>query len=507
MKRVETIHINGIVFSITDDAYSKLKSYLDILTKKFANEQEGEEIIADIEARISELFAERNGGKSRVVTLEDVVAVIETLGAPDDIADTDVDAETGSAPPPRPPQTEKPPKRLFRDPDGRYIGGVCAGIAAWVGISPLIVRLLFFIFAISWGISIGVYFVLWIIVPQAKTTAQKLEMHGEPVTISNIEKNIRESLSDPSLKQSFHNFLDEAGEIFEKIFSIFGRFVGVLLGLFLCCWGILMAVVVIMLFNMQDIFFYRFVEWDFLSFTEMLRYFISPTSYTILVVCAVVIFSLTIFAFLFWGVKLITGFKVKSKWVHVVLFLLWIATIITGLVVGFAEVRNYVWRSEEIVETRTISAADTLYIMANPSSLQISNNPMDIYFDKDNQRFYGKPTLNIRQSEDGQVSLRLIREAFGENKLAAYRYAENISYNVEIVDSLLFFDSFFSVLPYNKWKFQRLEMTLYIPAGTVIVADKTLQHDRFLGYWLTRLIHDKLDWVIFEDMNLRPSDD
>jgi len=159
MKRVETIHINGIVFSITDDAYIKLNSYLDILSKKFESEQEGEEIIADIEARISELFTEREGGVSRVVTLEDVVAVIETLGAPEDIVDTDTVG--GSTPPPRPPQTEKPPKRLYRDPDHRYLGGVCAGIAAWLGINPLVVRLVFLCLIIAWGISLGLYFLLF----------------------------------------------------------------------------------------------------------------------------------------------------------------------------------------------------------------------------------------------------------------------------------------------------------------------------------------------------------
>ena len=501
MKRVETIHINGVVYSITDDAYNKLSSYLDTLRKKFENEQEGGEIIADIEARISELFTEREGGGSRVVTLEDVVAVIETLGTPEDIAEADT--EIGNAPPIRPSQTEKKSRRLYRDPDQRYLGGVCAGIAAWLGISPLVVRIIFICLAIFWGTSLAVYFILWIIVPQAKTTTQKLEMRGEPVNISNIEKNIRESFSEPSVKQSFHSFLDEAGVIFRKVFRILGRIITVLLGLLLCGFGICFAITVIGLFFMQDIIFYQFVKWDFLSFTEILHYFISPTSHTLLIICAVIIFFLLIFAFLFWGVKLITGFKVKNKWPHFSLFILWIAAIVTGFVVCLTETRNYAWQNEHIVETLPIASTDTLYISAKPSLLRLSNNPMEIYFDKENQCFYGKPYLRIYKSEDEQIRLKLSRNSQGESKLAAHLYAEEIKYNVEKIDSLLIFDEYFSIIHNDKWKFQSLQMTLYVPVGTVIVADEAIINVKFSGN-LPRWRHNSLNWVMTEDNGLQP---
>ena len=505
MKRVESIHINGIVFSITDDAFSKLNSYLDTLSKKFENEQEGGEIIADIEARISELFSEREGGGSRVVTLEDVVAVIATLGTPEDIADTETDTETetgNASQPQHPSQSEKKSRRIYRDPDQRYLGGVCAGIAVWLGISPLVVRLVFLCLTLLWGASLAVYFILWIIIPQAKTTAQKLEMHGEPVNIRNIEKNIRESFSESSVKQSFHSFLDEAGEVFGKIFSIFGRIIAVFVGLLLCCLGICFAFTVIGLFFMQDIVFYRFVEWDFLSFTEMLRYFISPTSHILLAICAVMIFFLLIFALMFWGVKLITGFKSRSKWLHFSLFLIWLAAIVTGFVICVAETRNYTWQNEQIVETRPIVPTDTLYLSAKSSLLRLSNNPLDIYFDKDNQCFYGKPYLSIYKSEDDQLRLRLSRNSQGESKLAAYRHAEEITYDMEIRDSLLLFDAYFDVKPRNKWKFQTLQMTLYVPVGTVIIVDETITNARFPGN-LPHWHQNSHNWMMTENRGLQ----
>ena len=472
MKRVETIHINGIVFSIDDDAFGKLGAYLDALGRYFEHEQGGREIIADIEARIAELFTEREGSARQVIAMADVTKVIETLGTPEDIAGAGADFETDNAPPPRPKQQpHKPPRRLYRDPDRRYIGGVCSGIAAWLGISTLAVRLIFII-TVFYGASVAVYFLLWIIVPKAKTTAQKLEMRGEPVNISNIEKNIRESFSDPALQHSFRNFLDEAGDFFGKLFGVFGRIIGVLLGLFLFFWGIFSAIALIALFFMQDLVFNHLVEWDLLSFTELLRQIISPESYTILLICAILTAALFIFALLYWGVKLMTGFKVKHKSVHVAMSVLWIAAIVTGIVVCIAQARNFAWRNDQIVETRLIAPSDTLYLALTPSKLQISNNPMEIYFDKDNRCFYGKPNLYVWKSDNGQIKLVFRRESRGESKRAAFQYAENITYTVDVRDSLLTFDPYFMVTPQDKWKFQTLDVTLYVPEGTVIVANE-----------------------------------
>ena len=504
MKRVETININGIVFSIDNDAFVKLSAYLDALGKYFKHEQGGREIIADIEARISELFTELSGGISRAITLEDVAKVIKTLGTPEDIAGADEDFETGNAPPPRTTQQpHKSTRRLYRDPDQRYIGGVCSGIAVWLGINPIFVRLAFLFFAFFWGTSVAVYFLLWIIVPIAKTTAQKLEMRGEPVTISNIEKNIKENLSDPALQQSFHNFLDEIGEFLGKLFGILGRIIGILLGLAMFCWGFCFSIVLITLFFMQDFVFNHRVEWDFLSFTELFKHIVSPQSYTLLLICAILIAVMFVFALLFWGIKLITGIKVKRKLLHVSLFLLWIALIVTGIVASIAQARNFAWRNDQIVETRQIAPSDTLFLTLSSSKLQISNNPMDIYFDKDNSCFYGKPNLNIRKSDDGQARLRLRRESQGENKRAAWQYAENINYTVDVRDSLLVFDPYFTITPQNRWKFQTLDVTLYVPEGTVIIADEALCNDRLFARYYRWRSGAECIWVMTDNKGLQ----
>ena len=496
MKRVETININGIVFSINDDAFVKLGSYLDVLGKNFENEQGGREIIADIEARISELFAERDGGIGRVVTVEDVAKVVETLGTPEDIAGSDSEEPESEKPQPR-----KTAKRLYRDPDQRYIGGVCAGIAAWLGISPVILRLIFII-TVFYGASVAIYFILWIIMPKAKTTAQKLSMRGEPVTVGNIEKNIKESLSDPELKQSFHNFLNEAGEFAGKLFGIFGRIIGVILGLFLFCWGICCVIGLISLYFVQDLIFSKWVEWDFLSFTELFRHIVSPGAYAILLICAYMAAALMIFALIFWGIKLMSGSRVKYKLLHVMLFVLWIATVVTGAIISVAQVRNFAWSNDAITETRQIALSDTVYLALAPTKLQISNSPVEeIYFDKDNRCFYGKPNLNIVKSDDGSIKLKFNRESRGISKRAAWQFAENIAYSADVRDSLLVFAPYFTVTPQDKWKFQSLNMTLYVPEGTVIIADNALCNDRIIRWHRWR--NDGCKWIMTEKNGLQ----
>ena len=510
MKRVETIHINGIVFSIDDNAFGKLSAYLDALGKYFEHEQGGREIIADIEARIAELFAERDGNAGQVVTIADVTKVIETLGTPEDIAGADADhesAEDDDAPPraqQRPPQQpQKPPRRLFRDPDRRYLAGVCSGVAAWLGTTAQAVRAVFIVATMFYGASILAYFIFWILVPKAKTTAQKLEMRGEPVNINNIMKDVKESFNDPTLQQSFRDFLNEAGEVTGKTFGVFGRIIAALLGIFLFCWGIAFAIGLISLLFMPNIVFNHWAEWDFLSFTELFRHIITPSSYIIIMICAITAAVLTISAFLFTGVKLISGsYKVKHKFVHVALTIIWLAAIVTGIVTCI-EQSSYFWSNERITETRHLAPSDTFYLAKTSSKLEISNNPLEIYFDKDNRCFYGKPNFDVRKSEDGQAKLTIRRESQGESKRAAYQYAENINYAVETGEGQLTFDPYFTVVPHDKWKYQTLHATLYVPEGTVIIFNKPMFPERVHRMGLRWRWNEEYTWVMTEKRGLQ----
>ena len=195
MQKTVNINLRGRVFYIDDDAYACLREYLDRLEKYFKNQDEGQEIINDIESRIAELFEEKLANKNAVVTLFMVEDVIAMMGQPEDFEGEP--AENNSSEKTYQSKYTTTKKRLYRDMDNRVIAGVCGGIAAYLNTDPVLIRILFAILPfLSFGIVIPVYIILWIVVPAAITTAQKLEMRGENVTIKNIERAIRDEYED-----------------------------------------------------------------------------------------------------------------------------------------------------------------------------------------------------------------------------------------------------------------------------------------------------------------------
>jgi phage shock protein PspC (stress-responsive transcriptional regulator) len=184
MKVTININIGGYAFHMDEDAYHNLKAYLRSLELNFTGEESASEIMSDIESRMAELFRARLGAYRQVVTIADVEEVIGILGAPEDF----VDQDSYSA---REKFRGSSYKRMYRDPDNRIIGGVCSGMAAYWRIDPVIVRVLFLAFTIAGGLGLFVYVVLWIVLPEARTTAQKIEMKGEPVNINNIKESVK----------------------------------------------------------------------------------------------------------------------------------------------------------------------------------------------------------------------------------------------------------------------------------------------------------------------------
>lgn len=183
MKITVSINLGGYSFNIDEDAYAELKRYLKNLQLHFAGEESSAEILSDIETRMAELFRSKLNNYKQVVTIEDVYQVIKVLGTPEDISDDErrTTRDKFSSP---------GYHRMYRDPDHRAIGGVCSGIASYWDMEIWIVRLVFLILAFM-GIGILIYLILYIVLPEAKTTAEKIEMKGNPVNIHNIKDSVK----------------------------------------------------------------------------------------------------------------------------------------------------------------------------------------------------------------------------------------------------------------------------------------------------------------------------
>ena len=186
MKKTLTVNLGGTVFHIDEDAYRLLDNYLSNLKIHFRKEAGADEIIDDIERRISELFAEKLTAGSQVITITDVEEVIARMGKPEDMeAENDSEPSVGNA------TRTTIHRRLYRNPDDKLLGGVISGMAAYLGWDVTLLRLLLLVVLICGvGTLIPVYIVCWLVIPEARTAAGKLSMRGEAVTVENIGKTV-----------------------------------------------------------------------------------------------------------------------------------------------------------------------------------------------------------------------------------------------------------------------------------------------------------------------------
>lgn len=231
MKKTLTVNLGGTVYHIDEDAYRLLDNYLLNLTHFFRKQEGADEIVDDIEMRISELFTEKLAGLKQVITLTDVEEVIARMGKPEDFDDSDAaeaggansgadaatdaasassgentssddnrsgDASSNDAPSSDASSDENASsqqdgvqRRLYRDPDNRLMGGVAAGLAAYFGWDVTLMRVLMIVLCfVPYCPMILCYLLGWLIIPEAHTAAEKLSMRGEAVTLENIGRTV-----------------------------------------------------------------------------------------------------------------------------------------------------------------------------------------------------------------------------------------------------------------------------------------------------------------------------
>lgn len=193
MKKVVNINLGGRKFTIDDDAYQVLDKYLKSIKKHFSKLQGSEDILYDIEIRLSELFDE-DLLTGEIITKSNVDDVIKIMGTPSDFGADDYEQTTTHN---MNTQTTSTTKRLFRDPDNKVIAGVASGLASYFGIQEaLYVRLGFIFFFLFLGVGIIPYLLLWALVPKATSASDRLAMNGEKINVNTIAKNIEDGIED-----------------------------------------------------------------------------------------------------------------------------------------------------------------------------------------------------------------------------------------------------------------------------------------------------------------------
>lgn len=493
MKKTVKINISGLVFNIDEDAYDILKTYLDRLEARFNGTPGEQEIMSDIEARIAEIFQDQVSDEKNVVNLSDVRKAIDILGEPEDFAGATDGDDFFDEEPVVEESRHRGRRRLYRDPENEVIGGVCGGIGEFFNIDPVIIRILFVVFTLLYGSGILIYILLWIAIPEARTTAQKLEMRGERINVSNIEKSIRkeyegvrdnlkripESEGYRRARRGAGQFGRTIGQILVTFIKIIGIIIGasfVLAGIALLV-GILGGVMAGHTWLMGDLF-----EWQEFSAQQILGLFVDESVAVLALICLLLLIGLPVLALIYGGVKLMFPFRANDRAIGFSSFGIWVAALILLAIFALSEGVKYNDTERVITETALELPDSQLYVMVASSEYdQTDLVQMDFGYHHDLQivesgrdlMILGMPVVDIERTRQDKPFLTVRKESRGVNELAAERYAEQIRFEFTLKDSLLILDPYFRLGGEEKYRGQEVEVVINLPDGYRIFLDES----------------------------------
>lgn len=501
MKKTLTINISGSVFHIDEDAYEKLKNYLHMLTGHFGSDADGREILQDIEARIAELFTQKMQAENKDVVVEEWVdEMIARMGKPEDFMEPADDDEKSrasqSAENAGAPEQPKVKRRMYRDTDSRVIGGVCSGMGAYFNIDPVILRIIMVILMFaSLGTALVVYLVLWIAVPKAQTTAQRLEMRGQEATVSNIQRSIKEEVKEVEEKykrfrssDTYNRGRENVGRFGEVVYSILKvglRVIGVLLGALMILVGFLGLIAFVISMSIGHSILNSAPwggHWESnVGFPDMVHLFMDPGSVTVLMIAVGFLVAIPLLAILFIGTKIVFRYQSNNKLILLSGLGVWLLALIVTITLSVSQVGNYSKRttiSQNVVLPN--QNVTTLYLNVNPGDYGSSRHgSIDLdrmrLVEKDGETvLIGKPQLNIEKSANNEFMLVVRKKSRGANDDEANAKVQEIVYNFAQKDSTLWFDPYYSLKDGKRWLGQELEMTLKVPEGKSVFLSEAM---------------------------------
>ncbi len=489
MNKTVNINLGGMFFHIDEDAYQKLTRYFDAIKRSLSNSTGQDEIIKDIEMRIAELISEKHTSEKQVINLRELDEIIAVMGQPEDYRIEDEPGNPAQGIPAY--DGRKRSKKLYRDTEKGMLGGVATGLGHYFGIDSVWLKILFLVFVFAgFGAGVVAYIVLWIVTPAAITTSEKLEMTGEPVTISNIERKVREeyeNLSDKFRNANFERTGNQVrtgagrlagnlGDAFMAVFKVFAKILGALIVVFsvVSLAGMIIALFTVGSTSMGDL------PWH--NYTNALNY----TDFPLWIIALLGFFAIGIpFFFLFiLGLKLlVNNLKSIGNPVKYSLLALWLISVGLLIGIGVKQAAEIAFEGKiSVRETLEVSAGDTLSIRFryNDHFAKNVDSQEDFRFEQDEAGkeliYSNEVRLHIQKSENNSAYLQIEKLAQGKSMTEARQRAEKIRYGYEIIDGQLIFDNYLLTDLDNKYRGQEVEIYLYLPAGVFITPDSSVRN-------------------------------
>ncbi len=474
MKKTTQVHIGGRHFIVDEDAFQKLNHYLESLKSHFSSEGEtGREIIEDIENRIAELLENKISNGKQVINIEDINETIKVLGKVEDFEYTGgTDREdTGHD------YRRRESRRLYRDPENYYFGGVAGGIGAYFDIDPIWVRLFFILLFVAKGIGLLIYLILWLVVPRARTTAEKLQMRGRPVNLNTIKESVNEEYerfksSDGAgaARTGFENLMKAAGLIIVAFFKFIIAVTGVT---FLIVGSVFLAVLIMGLLGATSVLG-NVQLWNGIYLTDLHTFFATPSHLWLAIISLVIVVLIPVIGLIYGGVKMLFNVRSHHPVLRIFLLTTWILALVLFMTLLFVNIPNSPFETEESHSTVIESSQPYLIIDSrdNLSDKKITHYRIFNYrmrHSRWDDAFYDKVSLEIHPSPDDQYHLS-VRKKIKNVEFSEYDdYMDEVYYNWQINDSVLVLDRYFNVDDDNFWLFSKVNLSLQVPEGKSIM--------------------------------------
>lgn len=489
MNKTVNINLAGVFFHIDEDAYAKLQRYLAAIKRSFEGVQGEDEIIADIEARISELFSDKIKDERQVIGTKELDEVIAIMGQPEDYrVDDDIFEDV-------PPASNKSTRgtssnsqrKLFRDTDNAYIGGVSSGFGHYLNVDPLWIRLAWIaLVVLGFGSPIVIYIILWILIPEATTTTDKLFMKGKQVNIDNIQEKVKEGFENVSdavknvdyqkintqAQSGARRFFKSIGKIIMFFLKVLAKIIGVVL-IIVGAATVLSLLITFVTMGAVDLF-----NPGFTTIPEL----INATSAPIWLVLLLALFAFGIpFFFVFYlGMKILsTNLKSMPTSAKLGLFGVWLVSTIALGVLTVNQFVAYSNTGKDVTKQElAITSTDTLTLRMRGSDdydfpLRRSDNYIrrEIVNNDVRSSVSRNVRLIVRSTKDKAAYVQIEKRANGPSFQIAKDRARTIEYGFELIENTLLLDGFFTSTGETRFTDKEVRVIVYLPEGSVLYAD------------------------------------
>jgi len=475
MKRNFPVNIGKRLFNIDEDAFEILKSYLNRLRNFFSADEGHEEILADIEMRIAELLEQKVEIKRQgIVILEYIHEVINEMGEPGQLSESENDSARQTA-------SSRTTGKLFRDPANRKVGGVASGISAFFGIDPAWVRLIFILSTLLYASGPIIYIILWIILPEAQTTSEKLEMQRQTINIGTLKEEL--ASASAGIQKGSRSFFGAFGEFLRNAIEIVARLIGWFFQLFGRLAGLmLLALVLLSYFGISLAFLVRKdmgmggFNFDSVTMYQVFQWMVPSTSDRWLFYIAFMLILVALSGLLIYG-----GLRLLLKWpplrwpVVLAFVLILFAGFFTAGSAIFRYSRSTDYLSSANEQNKLPMPPGNLHIISGSWDVQKVFNPMTgDSTRKTSSSVLGEINFSFRPAPGDSLLVTLIRSASASDQSGAAGFSSRIRYNYGIADSLLTINPYYTFPFEDGMHYQELSVIIGIPVNREVYIDREI---------------------------------